>query len=536
MASSCKYTNSVIGVTEEIPTIKVLLIEDNRIEVAIVRNSLNNRTFAEFEVDVAESSDDGLWRLDEKVYDVVLLDLILSGSNGLEIVSKIREKKDIPIVVLTGTDDKARALEAIRRGAQDYLVRGQPSSESLCRVLRYAVERRRFQNLLRESTNAAIEANRNLEFALKASNVAIWYYDAACDKLTWTEHSADLFEISSEVTHLSFDQWLSMVHPDDRAMLRQAIKDSYKKKELYDVEYRIVLENGSVRNIVSKGRHFFDESDKSVRMAGVAADVTKHKMAEENAKRLALLEEREEFMATLTHDLKNPLIGVRRVAQMMSEKRLGPLLEEQVNALLQIKDTSDRLLFMIQNLIEVYRFEKEIHTITIQRTDLRQVLQSSIDAVEPIAADRQIAISSKLPSDAVELQADPGAIHRLMQNLLDNAVKFTDSGGNVSISMTAQDNYIVIEVADDGVGMSPEDQERLFQRFRRGKAGKRSTTGNGLGLYLCKQIVDAHSGSIDVTSAEGVGTKFKITLPILTIGKTVKVWHPTPTEGFQPTR
>jgi signal transduction histidine kinase len=237
-------------------------------------------------------------------------------------------------------------------------------------------------------------------------------------------------------------------------------------------------------------------------------------MEEENAKRLALLEEREEFMATLSHDLKNPLIGIRRVVEIMSEQQLGPLSQDQCNALLQIKDASNRLLFMIQNLIEVYRFEKEAQTITMQRTDLRNLLKSSIDAVASIATDRQIVISSQLPAFPVEVQADTGAIHRLFQNLLDNAVKYTESGGNILVSVTTQDSSVVIEVSDDGVGISAKDQTRLFERFRRGTAGKKFTSSSGLGLYVCKQIVAAHCGQIDVTSTEGIGTKFKVTLPI----------------------
>jgi PAS domain S-box-containing protein len=502
--------------TEELPNIKVLLIEDNQVDVATIKNSLTNRTFAEFEVDVAESPHDGLWRLDKSEYDVVLLDTILSGIDSLGLISQIRDKADVPIVALTSTDNKARALEAIRRGAQDYLVKGKPSDESLCRVLCYAVERRRFQKLVSETQRDANEARSNLELALRASNVAIWHCDIASDKLTWSEGSQNIFGLKPEIEHFTFKEFLALVHPDDRERAKHAARDSIRTKDIYDVEYRIVLSDGSIRNFVSKGRTFFDESGKAVRMAGICADITKHKMEEENAKRLALLEEREEFVATLTHDLKNPLIGIRRVVEIICERQLGPLSQDQSNALLQIKDTSDRLLFMIQNLIEAYRFEKESQTITMQRTDLLNLLKSSIDAVSPIAIDRQIVISSQLPAFPVELHADTGAIHRLFQNLLDNALKYTASGGNISVSVTTQDSSVVIEVSDNGVGISAKDQKRLFERFRRGSAGKKFTSGSGLGLYLCKQIVDAHCGQIDVTSIEGIGTKFKVTLPIHT--------------------
>jgi PAS domain S-box-containing protein len=500
--------------TEELPAIKVLLIEDNPDDVANINNSLTNRTFAKFEVDVAGNPHDGLGRLDESAYDVVLLDAVLSGSDSLEILSKIRERADVPIVVLTRTDDKASALEAIRRGAQDYLVKGRPSDESLCRVLCYAVERRRFQKLVSETQRDAKEVRSNLEFALRASNVATWHCDIASDKLTWSQEAQRLFGLRPDLEYLTFKEFLAIVHPDDRESTKQAVKDSIKSTDIYDVEYRIILSDGSIRNFVSKGRTFFDESGKAVRMAGICADITKHKMEEENAQRLALLEEREDFTATLTHDLKNPLIGIRRVAEIMSEQRLGPLSQDQGNALLQIRNTSDRLLFMIHNLIEAYRFDKDSQTITMQPTDLVNLLQSSIDAVVPIATDRQIVISLQLPAFPVEVKVDTGAIHRLFQNLLDNAVKYTATGGNILVSVSTQGSSVVVEVSDNGVGISADDQKHLFERFRRGTAGKKVKSGNGLGLYLCKQIVDAHSGQIDVTSTEGIGTKFKVTLPL----------------------
>ncbi len=237
------------------------------------------------------------------------------------------------------------------------------------------------------------------------------------------------------------------------------------------------------------------------------------KQAEEKSKRLLVLEQREEFMATLTHDLKNPLIGANRILELMAEQALGVLSDEQSKLLLQLRDNNKMLLSMIQNLIEVYRFEKDINAVNLENTNLLQIITSCINDIAPIAQNRDIRLKTEFSDSVKEVMADANAIRRVVQNLLDNALKFTPSGGEISLVVHPTNGAVAVQIGDTGPGISPEEQTRLFQRFSQGRVGRKYTPGTGLGLYLCKQIIDAHHGEITCSSTEGVGTTFSVTLP-----------------------
>mgnify|MGYP000184202009 CR=1 FL=1 len=241
------------------------------------------------------------------------------------------------------------------------------------------------------------------------------------------------------------------------------------------------------------------------------------KQTEENSKRLLVLEQREEFMATLTHDLKNQLIGANRILELMAQQAMGVVSSEQSDLLLQVRDNNKMLLSMIQNLIEVYRFEKDINAVILENTNLLLIVSSCIKDIAPIAENRAIRIKTDFSEHLREVRADASAIRRVMQNLLDNALKFTPSGGEISLLVHPTNGCISVKIGDTGPGISTEEQAKLFQRFSQGRVGKKYTPGTGLGLYLCKQIVDAHNGQITCSSEEGRGTVFCVTLPAVPV-------------------
>ncbi len=237
------------------------------------------------------------------------------------------------------------------------------------------------------------------------------------------------------------------------------------------------------------------------------------KQTEMKAKRLVQLEQHEEFMATLTHDLKNPLIGANRILELMADQALGSLSDEQAKMLLQMRDSNKMLISMIQNLIEVYKFEKDTNAVSLEHTDLRSITDVCIREIAPIAENREIRLTTEFSEPLKAVKADASAIRRVLQNLLDNALKFTPSGGEISLVIRGTNGTVAIQIGDTGPGISTEEQARLFQRFSQGRVGKKYTPGTGLGLYLCKQIIDAHNGEISCTSTEGSGTTFSVTLP-----------------------
>lgn len=234
---------------------------------------------------------------------------------------------------------------------------------------------------------------------------------------------------------------------------------------------------------------------------------------EETEKKLVTYEQREEFMATLTHDLKNPLIGTNRVLELLAEQAMGQISQDHADLLLQIRDSNKILLAMIQNLLDVYRFEKDMNAVVLTRTYLKDILSTCLKDILPIAENRKITITTEYPSNEKLVHADVMAMRRVFQNLLDNAVKFTPAGGAITLRVAPFENEVCVEIQDSGPGMSDEEKSRIFHRFSQGRAGRKFSPGTGLGLFLCKKIIDAHNGKISCESEEGTGTKFLVCLP-----------------------
>ncbi len=237
---------------------------------------------------------------------------------------------------------------------------------------------------------------------------------------------------------------------------------------------------------------------------------------EHSIERARLMHEREDFVATLTHDLKNPLINSTQAIEMMMNKTMGKLNVEQNNLLGHIRTSNNTLLSLIGNLLEVYRFEKDVSSMQFERTDLVQLVSTCMNEFAPIATDKRIQMVQDLPdveAECTTIFADSDSLARVFRNLLDNAFKFTPSGGRVQISLAAQENKVTLEVSDNGPGISDSDREHLFERFWRGCSNSRHTPGTGLGLYLCHQIVSLHKGTIICTGNEGKGTAFRVELP-----------------------
>lgn len=228
-----------------------------------------------------------------------------------------------------------------------------------------------------------------------------------------------------------------------------------------------------------------------------------------------MVAEREDFVATLTHDLKGPLQGANRILELLVKGTVGPLEDAQIDMLVRLIDNNFTLLEMIANLLEVYRYEKDINTIKFAHTNLVNLVNSCTEEVLYLAKDRAIEIRRDIVDDRdISILADPPSIKRVLRNLLDNAIKFTPTGGVVTVKVSQDSEKVKLAVSDTGPGIPDEDKRYLFERFFRGSEGKRYSRSTGLGLYLCRQIVQHHNGTITCDRAEGEsGTMFLLEFP-----------------------
>jgi signal transduction histidine kinase len=225
--------------------------------------------------------------------------------------------------------------------------------------------------------------------------------------------------------------------------------------------------------------------------------------------------QRQDFVSRLTHDLRTPLVAADKMLMLFQQGALGNL-SDQMHEVIDIMARSNgNLLAMVNTLLEVYRFEAGRKTMAFQPVDLSTLLSEVVDELNPLAADKGLALHLQLNQDSVvnTVMADRLELHRLFTNLIGNAIKFTDKG-SVTIQVTSANTlnkFITIEVIDTGSGISLEEQTTLFERFRQ---GSHKSSGSGLGLYLSRRIVEAHQGTILVQSEVGKGSVFTVKLPV----------------------
>lgn len=220
------------------------------------------------------------------------------------------------------------------------------------------------------------------------------------------------------------------------------------------------------------------------------------------------IDQRENFVHCLTHDLRTPLVAANRMLKLIQKGVFGEVSEKIGESLETIHSSNDNLLDLLNNLLEVYCYDVGQKHLNFIEFDLTELLEEIAAELTPLIDDKDIDLRLHWDKQ-MNLWGDRLELRRVFTNLIGNGLKFTDSG-YVEVRLQEKDNELILTVEDTGVGISPEELKRIFERFRQG-SNKRS--GTGLGLHLCKQIIHAHNGSLEVTSQVNEGTCFTIHLP-----------------------
>lgn len=225
---------------------------------------------------------------------------------------------------------------------------------------------------------------------------------------------------------------------------------------------------------------------------------------------LEMTKAREDFVARLTHDLRIPLVGADRMLTLLQRGKFGELPQKAREAIATIVNSNENLLSLVNTLLEVHRFESGCKSLAIAPFDLKKLVKEVVKELEAVAIDKGLVLTYEEPDlQPLRIEGDL-ELRRVITNLVGNAIKFTDFGC-VKIVVRSDVKSVSISVEDTGPGIRTSEQASLFERFR---TGNHARTGCGLGLHLSHRIVEAHSGSIDVTSTVGQGSTFTVRLPI----------------------
>jgi signal transduction histidine kinase len=291
--------------------------------------------------------------------------------------------------------------------------------------------------------------------------------------------------------------------------LRQPLAEALRGQRNYLPEgFEQVLllgTNGRERAVLPRIMTIRDPHDHTLGAAVLLQDVT----------RLRLLDQvKSNLVATASHELKTPLTSIRLAVHVLLQESVGPLTSKQTELLIDARDNCERLLAVVNNLLDLARLEPGSRQLDLHPESVRKLLQAAADTVSVRARDSNVELSIETPDDLPPVLADASRMGHALRNLLDNALIYTDPGGKITLSAAADGDVVILSVADTGCGISPENLPHIFEKFFRVPAQKR--TGTGLGLAIVQEIVAAHGGSITCESQVDVGTTFRIRLPSAT--------------------
>ena len=487
-------------------SIKVLLIEDNPGDARLLQELLKEVTSVQFYIEQADCLSQGLQSLIEQTFDVILLDLSLPDSQDLETFVKLhRQAMAVPIVVVTGLDDETLAVRAVQMGAQDYLVKGKVSSDLLARSIRYAIERKRTEQQIREQ--AAL---------LNIATDAILVRDLQSKILFWNQGAERLYGWKAEEA-LGQDA-SKLLYKSDSSQFQKAYRCLIAEGEWYG-EIDQVTKAGKAVLVASRWTLMRDEDAKPKSILVVSTDITEKKQLEAQFLRIQRMESIGTLASGIAHDLNNILTPILATAQLLKIRLVQE--DERTQRMLEIVEVNTkRGAALIKQVLSFARGVEGKQTI-LQIKHLIREIQQIAEETFP----KSIEVYNYTSPNLWTITGNVTQLHQVLMNLCVNARDAMPNGGKLSISaenFVVDENYarmnldakvgsyIVVTLTDTGTGIPAEMVDRIFEPFFTTKeVGK----GTGLGLSTVIGIVKSHGGFINVTSVMGEGTEFKVFLP-----------------------
>jgi two-component system, cell cycle sensor histidine kinase and response regulator CckA len=493
--------------------IKILLVEDNPGDVLLLQETLSEIEHFQSDLVPVDRLSDALQRLQTESFDVVLLDLLLPDSEGLETFLQIHQQVPLtPIIVLTGIADETLTIQAMQSGAQDYLIKGQVSgSELLRRAIRYAIERKRVEATLhqREQEFRTLTTNAPDIIARFDQNLRHLYVNPAVEAATGLSTQEFLGKTNRELgmPEAQVAQW------------EEALQQVFRTGEPTSIQFSLLSPTGT-RYYQSRCVPEFNLDGTVESVLGITRDMTELKQLESQFLRAQRMESLGTLASGIAHDLNNILTPLMTVSSLLPLNL--PPLSEQNQKLLRIIEKNTRrgadLVKQILTFVRGVNGERSPVQINHLLAELDQVIQSTFPKSIHITRETW---------DLWLVAADTTQLHQVFMNLCLNARDAMPQGGTLSITAENQTidetyarmhldakagSYVVITFADTGIGILPEHVDRIFEPFF---TTKPLAEGTGLGLSTAIGIIRNHGGFITVSSEVGRGTQFQVFLPAI---------------------
>jgi PAS domain S-box-containing protein len=381
-------------------------------------------------------------------------------------------------------------------------------------------ERKEQEGLAREREAKLQESQDRLRLATEAADIGTFDFYPQTRELQFSHRSKELFGIPPEA-EITYETYLSAVHPDDRHIVHETVQRVREpgSSGRFDIEYRTVgIQDGRERWVAERGRAVLDAAGEVTRFIGTMIDITDAKNAEillQSAKREAEEANRakDHFLAMLSHELRTPLTPV--LMTIAALRRQPDLNEELRHDLEMLQRNVELEALLIDDLLDLTRIahgKLELHSDAV---DVHSIIDHALSISAGDLSGKNIHVTRRLEAREHHCWADPARLQQVFWNLVKNAVKFTPEGGRLDLSTKNNDAHqIVIEIADNGIGIDPALMPKIFDAFEQGGRVVTSNYGGlGLGLAISKRVVDLHHGTITAHSGgPGLGATFVVTL------------------------
>lgn len=480
--------------------LKVLLIEDSEDDALLVIHVLKQANF-DLTWQRVQSESSLRTLLNTSKWDVIIADYHVPGFDAPAALNVTQQNQfDIPFIVVSGIIGEEAAVEIMKAGAHDCLMKD--SLTRLPEALRRAVREAKVR-----------QERRNAEILIKQQLTAI---EAAIDGIAILQEGAYLYINHSYLQLFGYDQPDELIGRNWRYLYSSEMVERFENEIFPQLGLELSWQ-GEASATHKDGSTFilgisFTLAEDGV-MVVVCRDITERKRDEKKLKQLnaelrCSNQELSQFAYVASHDLQEPLRKIRNFTELLSSRYLGQIDETADRYIAYITDGATRMQSLIGDLLGYSRAGQVV--LNVQATDLESVIQlvkSDLETV--IKAKNAVILSDALPT----ICADPAQLAQLLQNLISNAVKYCQADTpTVHIRAIQKGHAWTISVQDNGIGIDPQFADRIFVIFQR-LHYREEYSGTGIGLSICKKIVERHGGKIWVDSQVGQGSTFSFTLP-----------------------
>ncbi len=525
--------------------INILIVDDEPKNLTVLETVLDDPGYRLIR---AESADQALLALVVEEFALIILDIRMPGMTGFELAQMIKERKKtalVPIIFLTAYyNEDQHVLEGYDTGAVDYLHK--PVNPTILRskvavfaelyrksreigmanrsLLAEVTERRRAEERLRElndtleqrvreRTEALRESETRLRLAQDAARIGTFDWNIQTGLNVWTPELEALHGLPTGGFPQTQCAWEHLVHAEDRAETLRLVERAFETGQPIEGEWRVIWPNGSVHWLMGRFQVFKDAAGVPLRMTGVNLDITTRKRAEE-----ALREadrRKDEFLAILAHELRNPLAPIRTAVQILHLK--GPGTPELQWAKEVIDRQIQAMTRLIDDLMDVSRISRGKIELRREGIELAQIIAEAVESSRPLIEQQGHELTVTLPPEPILLDADQTRLAQVFLNLLNNAAKFSERGGRIDLTAERQGSDVVVSVKDSGIGIPAANLGSVFEMFSQVEGTLvRSQGGLGIGLCLVKRLVELHEGHIEAKSAgPNKGSEFLVRLPVV---------------------